>query len=227
VGCARTTVSPEQQYTGGPLPRPQMVLVYDFAYSSAQITANGGILHKALVDAQGTTVAEQDQEIGSEVANTMANKIAAGINGLGLQAMIADSNAPVPPNSVIVTGEFIDIDEGNRLRRLVIGFGTGQSKLDTQIRVLAPVGGTWQTVTEFTTHSDSGDMPGAAVTMGAGAAAQGAVTAEMAAANAAVGGVKAYRTAMGPMAAKSADDAVKYLAKFFASQGWISSLEAS
>jgi Domain of unknown function (DUF4410) len=62
---------------------------------------------------------------------------------------------------------------------LVIGFGAGQSKLETQIRVLAPVGGTWQTVTEFTTHSDSGDMPGAA--------AQGAVTAEMAAANAAVG----------------------------------------
>jgi hypothetical protein len=61
VGCARTRVSPEQQYTGGALPRPQMVLVYDFAYSSAQITANGGILHKALVDAQGTTVAEQDR----------------------------------------------------------------------------------------------------------------------------------------------------------------------
>jgi hypothetical protein len=106
VGCARTTVSPEQQYSGGPLPRPQMVLVYDFAYSSAQITANGSILHKALVDAQGTTVAEQDQEIGAEVANMMANKIAAGINGLGLQAMIAESNAPIPPNSVIVTGEF-------------------------------------------------------------------------------------------------------------------------
>jgi hypothetical protein len=40
-------------------------------------------------------------------------------------------------------------------------------------------------------------------------------------------GVKAYRTAMGPMAARSADDAGKYLAKFFAEQGWISSLETS
>jgi uncharacterized protein DUF4410 len=55
--------------------------------------------------------------------------------------MIADSSAPVPPDAVIVTGEFIDIDEGNRLRRLVIGFGTGQSKRDTQIACSRPLAG--------------------------------------------------------------------------------------
>jgi len=204
-----------------------MILVYDFTFSSAQITENSSILHRVMVGATGTTLSERDQEIGREVAGAMADKIAAGINGLGLQAMIADSSAPIPPDSVIVTGEFIDIDEGNRLRRLVIGLGAGESKLDTQIRVLAPVGGALRPLVEFTIHSDSGEMPGAAVTMGAGAAAQGAVTAGMAAANAGVTGVKGYRTAMGQMAARSADDAVKYLGKFFAEQGWISSLETS
>ena len=110
--------------------------------------------------------------------------------------------------------------KGNRLRRRVIGFGAGQSKLDTQ--VLAPSGSGYPTLLEFKTHTDSGEMPGAAVTMGAGAAAQGTVTAGMAAANVAVSGVKTYRTAMGAMASRSADKAAAYLSEFFASQGWIS-----
>jgi len=54
--------------------------------------------------------------------------------------------------------------------------------------VLVPSDGAFRTLLAFKTHADSGEMPGAAVTMGAGAAAQGAVTAGMAAANVAVGG---------------------------------------
>jgi hypothetical protein len=58
--------------------------------------------------------------------------------------------------------------------------------------------------------------------MGAGAAAQGGVTAGMAAANVAVGGVKAYRSDVERMAGRSADEAVAYLSEYFAKQGWIS-----
>ena len=34
-------------------------------------------------------------------------------------------------------------------------------------------------------------------------------------------GVKAYRSSMGSMAARSADQAAAYLSKFFADEGWI------
>ncbi|MGH7410087.1 MAG: hypothetical protein ACREJ6_03360 [Candidatus Methylomirabilis sp.] len=74
---------------------------------------------------------------------------------------------------------------------------------------------------DFMTHGDSGKMPGAAVTMGAGAAAQGAVTGGMVAANAAVGSVKVYRSEMGQMTARSAEQAVAYLSQLFAKEGWI------
>jgi hypothetical protein len=36
---------------------------------------------------------------------------------------------------LIVDGEFADINEGNKLRRMVIGLRLGQSTLDTQVRV--------------------------------------------------------------------------------------------
>jgi hypothetical protein len=47
---------------------------------------------------------------------------------------------------------------------------------------------------DFTTESDSGKLPGAAPMLGVGAAAQGGVTAGMAVANAAVSGVKTYKS---------------------------------
>ena len=61
--------------------------------------------------------------------------------------------------------------------------------MDTQVQVLAPSRGAYRRVLEFDTHADSGEMPGAAITMGAGAAAQGAVTGGMAAANVAATGI--------------------------------------
>jgi hypothetical protein len=74
---------------------------------------------------------------------------------------------------------------------------------------------------DFTTESDSGKLPGAAPMLGVGAAAQGGVTAGMAVANAAVSGVKTYKSDVARMAAASGDQAVRYLSEFFARQGWI------
>jgi hypothetical protein len=75
---------------------------------------------------------------------------------------------------------------------------------------------------QFTTHADSGKMPGAAVTMGAGAAAQGGATAGMAVANAGLAGGKMYTSQTEYLSDKTADQVVAYLSQYFAQQGWIS-----
>jgi hypothetical protein len=69
--------------------------------------------------------------------------------------------------------------------------------------------------------ADSGKMPGAAATMGAGTAVQGDVTAGMAASSAVGGAVKEHHSEVERMAGHSADQAVAYLSEFFAKQGWI------
>jgi hypothetical protein len=127
-----------------------------------------------------------------------------------------------PAHAVAITGEFLNVDEGNRLRRLVIGFGSGQAMVQARVRAVQPTrDGPWRTLTEFTTTADSGYMPGAAVTMGAGAAAQGTVTGGMAAATVATSGVKAYRSQVEEMASRSADEALDQLSVYFERQGWI------
>ncbi len=65
-------------------------------------------------------------------------------------------------------------------------------------------------------------MPGAAVLGPAGAAA-GAGTAAVVSANAAVGGIKSYRSASAEQAKKMADKIAAQLARYFAQQGWINS----
>jgi hypothetical protein len=74
---------------------------------------------------------------------------------------------------------------------------------------------------DFTTESGSSKLPGAAPMLGAGAVAQGGVTAGMVVANATVSSVKTYKSDVARMAAASGDQAARYLSEFFAKQGWI------
>src|SRR5207245_5566496 len=101
--------------------------------------------------------------------------------------------------SVRVPGAFGDIRERNRPRQLVIGLGAGEATIDAKMRLTVWSGNADTILARFETHVDSGEMPGAAITMGAGAAAQGGVTAGMAVGNAGISGVKADPSTDDPM----------------------------
>ncbi len=220
AGCAKTTVQPLSE-AYAIRPRPRVVLVYKFAVNPRDVTENQSLFQRGVNAVGSTTEDERTAEIGRQVAERLAEDLVAKINDLGLPAQLATPGIRVPPDAVVIVGNFVDIDEGNRLRRVVIGFGAGGSNVDTQVRVLAPSGTGYQLLLEFSTHADSGNMPGAAATLGAGAAAQGAVTGGMAAANAAAGGVKVYRSEIEQLASRSADKMAEHLAEFFARQFWI------
>jgi Domain of unknown function (DUF4410) len=222
AGCAQTTVQPEQETSMANLPAPSIVLVHKFSVNMNEVTDTQGLYGRALDAVDQETTSQATAQLAQEVSSSLADELVKQINGLGLPAQRATGETYVPANALVITGYFVDIDAGNKVRQLVIGLGAGKAKIDTQVQVLSPSGSGYRTLLEFKTHADSGEMPGAAVTMGAGAAAQGAVTAGMAAANVAVTGVKAYRTAMGAMASRSADKTAAYLSQFFANQGWIS-----
>src|SRR6202008_4292947 len=96
-------------------------------------------------------------------------------------------------------------DEGAAGRRIMIGFGVGNSTLDTQVQVYRISNGARQRVLEFTTHADSGKLPGTALTMGAGALVTGGATLAGGAAAGGVAGGKAYLGRVSYLADKTAD----------------------
>ncbi|HEX4211039.1 MAG TPA: DUF4410 domain-containing protein, partial [Candidatus Binataceae bacterium] len=124
-------------------------------------------------------------------------------------------------NILIVDGQFTAINQGNKLRRMVIGLGAGQSTLDTKVQVYQMFAGNAQQIMNFDTHADSGSMPGAALTAPAGAAVGGAAAAASLGANLAAGAGKNYTSGMGFLAKKTADQAIAYMSQYFGVQAWI------
>ncbi|MEC4747283.1 DUF4410 domain-containing protein [Methylomicrobium sp. Wu6] len=219
-GCAQTNVRTSNEIANSGLPRPQQVLVYNFAVSPEDIKQNASFFAKLGRNMSDSNQTAEQIQLGREVADALATELTQKIADMGLNSRRATDNVPVAPGSVLITGHFINIDEGNRLRRNVIGLGSGQSSLDAEVRLLAPGPSGYTDLAVFEAHADSGRMPGAAVTGPAGAAA-GAETAAVIGANVAIGGVKSYKSASAQQAQKMAEKIAEQLNQYFAQQGWL------
>jgi hypothetical protein len=219
--CAASQVRVRREVADHGVPKPQRVLIYNFTVNPGEVRENSGFFAKVGRSLTDANQVEEQVRIGREVADVLATELTEKIAALGLRPLRADANMPVTEDSVLVTGRFVKIDEGNRLRRNAIGLGLGQSSLDSEVRVMAPTRSGLRELIAFEAHADSGALPGAAILGPAGAAA-GAGTAAVVATNVAAGAAKTYRSASAQLATQMADKIVAELAQYFARQGWIS-----
>jgi hypothetical protein len=216
AACSQTGIRKTALTSETNLPRPSRILVYDFAVSEQEVKEYQGIMRQqpTIKDA-----AERERLLAQEVKDALAEELVDALKPLGFVAERVARGTGAEVNDLVIDGQFLTVDEGNPLHRLVVGFGTGGSTVQTQVQVYqAPEA---RKLLEFTTQSDSSKLPGAAPTLAAGAVAQGGVTAGMVVANTAVSGVKTYKSDVARMAAASGDQVVRYLSEFFAKQGWI------
>jgi hypothetical protein len=215
-GCAQTGIRTTTLSTDANLPRPDRILVYDFAVSEQEVKEYQGIMR------QQPTIkdpVERERLLAREVRDALAEELLSQLQRFDFVVERIPRNRRATDKELLVDGQFVTVDEGNPLHRLVLGFGNGASLVQTQVQVYQ--GSEPRKVLEFTTEADSGKMPGAAPTLGVGAVAQGGVTAGMAITNAASAGVKHYNSDIARMAAESGDQVARYLSEFFAKQGWI------
>ena len=216
AACGQTGVRDIKTTRETNLPKPSRILVYDFAVSEREVTEYQGIMRQQPTVKDPT---ERERQLAREVKDALAEEVVDGLRVLGFTVERVSRATAAAENELLIDGQFLTVDEGSPLRRLVIGFGSGNSTVDSRAQVYQ--GEISRKVLEFTTHSDSGSLPGAAPMLGAGAAVQGGVTAGMVVANTAVSGAKTYKSDVARMAAASGDQVVRYLSEFFAQQGWI------
>ncbi len=221
VGCAETTVQPVNETPYAGLPRPKQINVYDFAVNPGEVAQNSGPLARMArgpEDIFGET--EEQREIAFEVSDALAGELAVGLKAMGFNVYRSADNRPVTTDTLLIMGSFVNIDEGNKARRTLIGLGRGKSFLDTKVSVRVPGAGGYRELFGFDVHSNSGSMPGAAVMAPVGVAA-GAGAAAVVATNVAAGAVKGYRSQSAQQAREQADRIVSELSKYFLRQGWI------
>jgi len=219
AGCASTDVTSQNEYQGF-LPKPQQVLVYDFAVSPDEVTLDSGITSdiQGLVD-KAPPRTDQERAIGRQVADALATHLVTEIQALGLPARRA-SGTPADANTLQIKGQFISINEGDQTERVVIGLGLGRTDVKTLTQVYDFRNGTNLLVNQFGINAASGDKPGAAETMGAGAVAGNLVVSAVVSTGVAVGS-EAFSANVDADADRTAKKIATQLKDLFLTQGWI------
>lgn len=220
VGCASTDVAVSSQY-GGALPRPQQILIFPFATSPEEVTLDWSPTAAGAWKLQGLSAGAEQQKVAHAVAEALAKSLVTKVQALGLPARLAMGDVPAPSGPTLaISGQFLAIDEGNRAERVVIGLGAGRSDVRTAVQVseLFPEGR--RLVDQFDVDAKSGRKPGAAETMGVGAAAGHlAVSAAVTAAGAVA--AEAFGDDVDADAERTAAKIATVLQSLFQRQGWI------
>lgn len=171
IGCGGASVgSVDRTADEATLARPAVLLVYDFAVTADDLT----------VDALGTEFAaggdNPNLDRDHQVARDLSAQIVAQLKERGINAEWASDARQPQPTAIAFRGQFLNIDEGSRLKRMVIGFGAGNAEL--RVRVQVYQAGTFglRRIVEAEANTTGSRMPGMAVPVGAGAAVGSAAT---------------------------------------------------
>ncbi len=221
AGCADAKTTEQSYQAPISTARPSAIVIYPFAVSPSEVTMNQGIFRKAYVAMSGANQTDEQVQLADQTAHNICVQVAANLTNKGITTTCLNRGTPpAGSNVLIIDGNFTDINEGNRLRRMVIGLGAGQSTLDTVVQGYQKTDEGSQQVMDFSTHADSGYMPGAGITGPAGAAAGGAAAATTLAVNVAATGVKNVTSSTGFLADQTAKQIVDQVSGYYAAQGW-------
>jgi len=223
TACAR--VSTDNVMMRGPgLPKPELIIVHDFEVSRDNVQLDSGIGSRLERIVKGTPEEQDRLKLEQSVARTGSATLVEEIRKLGLRAEPATMASPGPGPTLSIEGQILSINEGNKTRRLVIGFGAGASEVRTLTQVYEVTGGAHRLVDDFYTTAKSSRKPGLGPMSGAGAAAGRA--AQSAAVAGGIGLASERSQTVEADTQHAAREIAKQLAKFFVEQGWITQDQA-
>ena len=132
VGCASSEITQRQSIAAQErIPRPGRIIVYDIRATPSDVSATAAITG-SYSQRQSPQTAEEIR-IGRRLGDRVAANLVRKILDMGMPAQRAGHGPPPQFGDVLITGQFISIDEGDRAKRLFIGFGKGSGELLTHI----------------------------------------------------------------------------------------------
>jgi hypothetical protein len=201
------------------LPYPSQILVYDFAISPSEVSPDSvasGRLSGAGDDPQENA---QRQYLEHQVAAIVADRVVGELRELGLPATRWRGAPPAGTNLYALEGQFLTIDEGSAMQRMIIGFGVGGTEVRTLVQAYYISGGRKSLLGEAEVSAESSNKPGLAATLPVGAAMSGIATA--ASIQTGVGLVSEMNTDVQQGAADTAEAIVELLKPRMEDHGWI------
>jgi uncharacterized protein DUF4410 len=161
-GCATDSVTPRFPATQG-LPRPDRVLVNDFAVTAADAGVDPSIRST-------TPQTEAEIQVGRALAKALSKNLLSELRSRDITAFLASETSPPGETTVSIRGQFMRIDP--RAGTAVVGFGFSGSGVRTHVQVFQGAGLSLSLVGEADAVTPSGltagTAPGATVDADAG-----------------------------------------------------------
>jgi hypothetical protein len=219
ASCGTTKVKTTEKYSGK-LPRPDRILVYDFAASPDEIKLDTGLSADIARAVEGKPRTADELKIGHAAAGALAKELVKGIQGFGLPAERAAGIPPTSGNTLLIHGQLLSIDQGNRTERVVIGLGAGRTSVKANVQVYEMTAEGKQKVEQLQADAKSGRKPGMAEMMGIGAVAGTLATSAAVSGTVSAAGEASWETVEAD-ARRLAKKVAKELGQFFVEQGWM------
>ena len=222
TGCAPTNVQ-QQSTTLTQLPRPDLVMVYDFAVSPDEVKLDTGLSAELMQKYQqhkGMSPTAQEIKLGHKVAEAVADELVKKIRSYGLWAERGFGYPYGKGKVLMVKGQFVSIDQGNRTERVAVGLGAGRSDVQANVQVyeLTPQG--LKEVDTLRGEAKSSYKPGMAEMMGVGAIA-GHLLMSTVVSGAVAGATEMTSATVEADGKRLADKIAVELGNFFVNQAWI------
>jgi Domain of unknown function (DUF4410) len=159
AGCSSAKLVSFQDVSKAPPARPTVVYVADFELAPDSIQS--GTLTASL-----PLHAYLERSKAQSLVATMSTSIVEDLAEKGIAAERLPANGLLPKQGWLVRGVFQKVNEGNRVKRAIIGFGSGQTDLDVTTSIDELSAGTAPTPL-YTAQTDatSSKLPGAVVTL--------------------------------------------------------------
>jgi hypothetical protein len=202
-----------------PLPYPQQIYVYDFATSPSELppgAAGMAQLNGAVDDPERNP---EREALERQIATALSTRLVAELQALGLPAVRWRGAVPKNENSYALVGEFLTIDEGSQLGRMIIGFGVGGSEVRVLVQAYHVQGSSRKLLGEAEVSAESSKKPGLAAMIPVGGAVSGVATA--AAVSTGVGVVHEMNQDVRTGAENTAEAIVELLKPRMEAQGWL------
>jgi len=217
--CSSTSSDVTQERAdNAPLPYPEQIYVYDFAVAPSELQP--GAVGRAELDGaiDDPDSNPQRAELEHQIARVLSTRLVNELQALGLPAVRWRGLVPKNQNSYALVGEFLTIDAGSELGRMIIGFGVGGSEVQVMVQAYHVQGSKQTLLGEAKVTAESSKKPGLAAMIPVGAAVSGVAMA--AAVSTGVGVVHELNQDVRTGAENTADAIVELLKPKMEAQGW-------
>jgi hypothetical protein len=174
-------------YKGTNLAKPAKTVVYNFDVPESVITMDNSaaarLLGRGIVSRRIKGDTNQDtspEAVAQHVQASFSKALVSELAKTSIPAEIATSADANPSiNSLVVHGDFTTVNQGNKSKRIMVGFGRGASDVQAHVVIFLVTDTQPVVLAEFNLKSESGKKPGAAATMGVGSAGLAVATGDV------------------------------------------------